>query len=90
MGDTPIDLLRNVVGATLAAAEGQYCGCPDPLTYPDGIVCHRCNLRNEGAVDAYTERRASPHEFVPGQLDGQFCKLCITPRSDARHNEPKI
>lgn len=65
-------------------AEGRYCDCSVPLGF--ALTCAHCRLRVRAQEEAAVRRIVDAHQFVPGQIRGRLCAVCVHPETDPRHH----
>jgi hypothetical protein len=81
----PAEILSMGLRARLAAEDGRYCECEQPILHGPDLMCGRCLLENRDQIEEATRRIREPHAFEPGALDGRMCSVCSGWEDDARH-----
>lgn len=90
-------MLRKALRSRELAAEGVYCRCSEPLhsAPPDtlpirgriGLMCERCELRDNALAERMADYASGPHPFVELPRLPGWCEVCIRLEGDARHDE---
>lgn len=86
-GDT-VAVLTAALNAQMAAAEGRFCECDEPILHGRDLMCGACLLENVGQRERLEALIRGPHAYEPRVrlgVERPWCAICAFPESDARH-----